>query len=212
VRAWLRDWGPPIAFVLVAIGLIAVQRFSYSIQPSIYYQYPKQKEESAYQSSFEKRENPDEALARYTFWLVLFTGVLAIATIGLGIATYGLYRAGERQIKIADKAAEAALLNAKAIMAAEGAVIYPIITYDNLEMGIASQTIGTRTEMWGPFVHYCLKNFGKTPATLELVMHGMHYFEVPATDRTMYQEDSRPLTRSDLTASRALNSPGCVSK
>jgi hypothetical protein len=31
----------------------------------------------------------DRSIARYTFWLVVFTGILAFSTIGLGIATIG---------------------------------------------------------------------------------------------------------------------------
>jgi hypothetical protein len=37
-----------------------------------------------------KKEETDEALAKYTLWLTGFTGVLAFATIGLGVATMGL--------------------------------------------------------------------------------------------------------------------------
>jgi hypothetical protein len=47
------------------------------------------------------KEKSDEALARYTWWLTLFTSVLAFATIGLGIATVGLYAAGEKQFRLA---------------------------------------------------------------------------------------------------------------
>jgi hypothetical protein len=42
-------------------------------------------QQTADQSS--KKEETDEALAFYTLWLTAFTGVLAIATVGLGIAT-----------------------------------------------------------------------------------------------------------------------------
>jgi hypothetical protein len=35
----------------------------------------------------ERKENAEEALARYTFWLMLFTGVLAASTIALWCAT-----------------------------------------------------------------------------------------------------------------------------
>jgi hypothetical protein len=38
--------------------------------------------------------------AYFTLWLVAFTGVLAISTIGLGWATLGLYKTGERQIRL----------------------------------------------------------------------------------------------------------------
>ena len=47
-----------------------------------------------------KKEETDEALAWYTLWLMGFTGVLAFATIGLGVATVGLYLTGEKQIRL----------------------------------------------------------------------------------------------------------------
>jgi len=45
----------------------------------------------------EQESGETAALARYTWWLMLFTGVLAIATIILTISTIGLWRyAGEQ--------------------------------------------------------------------------------------------------------------------
>jgi hypothetical protein len=52
-------------------------------------------EHPAKHDATEEKEKADEALARYTFWLTVFTGVLAFATVGLGIATVGLYLTGE---------------------------------------------------------------------------------------------------------------------
>ncbi len=43
---------------------------------------------------------PDEAIAEYTLWLTVFTGLLFFATVGLGAATVGLYLTGEKQIKL----------------------------------------------------------------------------------------------------------------
>jgi hypothetical protein len=59
------------------------------------------KKQPAKHSATEEKEKADEALARYTFWLTLFTGVLAFATICLGVATVGLYLTGEKQAMIA---------------------------------------------------------------------------------------------------------------
>jgi hypothetical protein len=55
-----------------------------------------QYEHSAKETSKSKKEESDEALAYYTLWLMSFTGVLAFATIGLGIATLFLYEAANR--------------------------------------------------------------------------------------------------------------------
>lgn len=54
-----------------------------------------------------KKEETDEALAYYTLWLMIFTGILAFATVGLGAATVGLYLTGEKQIRHNAEAAAA---------------------------------------------------------------------------------------------------------
>lgn len=58
------------------------------------------KKSGAQDHAIHEGEKAEEALARYTWWLTLFTGILAIATVGMGAATLGLYFAGERQIKL----------------------------------------------------------------------------------------------------------------
>jgi len=50
------------------------------------------------------KETTDDGLAEYTLWLMIFTGVLAIATVGLGAATVGLYMTGEKQVEITRQA------------------------------------------------------------------------------------------------------------
>ncbi len=55
---------------------------------------------SAEKTNSNKQET-DAALAYYTLWLMAFTGVLAFATIGLGIATVMLFGTGEKQFKFA---------------------------------------------------------------------------------------------------------------
>lgn len=47
----------------------------------------------------------DDPVAYFTFWLVAFTGVLAVSTAGLWIATIWLYRAGERQLEFLQESA-----------------------------------------------------------------------------------------------------------
>lgn len=65
------------------------------------------KEESGADGHAEK-EKAEAALARYTWWLTVFTAILALATIGLGVATLGLYLTGETQIELTRKSADAA--------------------------------------------------------------------------------------------------------
>jgi hypothetical protein len=51
------------------------------------------------QTPEQRREAAEAALNRYTKWLMISTAILAAATIALGIATIGLYLAGERQLR-----------------------------------------------------------------------------------------------------------------
>lgn len=46
-----------------------------------------------------QKESTEQAIARYNWWLTIFTGVLAVATLGLVVATAGLYFAGRRQLQ-----------------------------------------------------------------------------------------------------------------
>jgi hypothetical protein len=54
-------------------------------------------------ASVHESSETEKLLADYTFWLMLFTAILAVATIGLGIATVGLYLTGEKQIGLLHK-------------------------------------------------------------------------------------------------------------
>jgi hypothetical protein len=92
---------------------------------SAYLSPPPQHHSSALTENSEQdsKEKADEALARYTLWLTVFTGVLAFATVGLGIATVGLYVTGEKQIEAVIKSANAADLSARAAIAIELPVI-----------------------------------------------------------------------------------------
>jgi hypothetical protein len=53
------------------------------------------------QSPEERQRATEAALSGYTKGLMIFTGVLAAATIGMGIATIGLYISGRDQIRLA---------------------------------------------------------------------------------------------------------------
>lgn len=47
-----------------------------------------------------RKEKADEALARYTYWLTVLTGVVGAATVGLVIATALVYITGEKQLGV----------------------------------------------------------------------------------------------------------------
>ena len=95
-----------------------------------------------------KKEETDEALAFYTLWLTAFTGVLAFATIGLGVATTGLYLTGEKQASITKAALvgdQRAWLSTKLEIGAEG---------------METSKIGDL----GLFARLKVTNLGRTPA------------------------------------------------
>jgi hypothetical protein len=91
-----------IAFLLLSAWLIfSSWKSPQTIQTVIQYSGTTAEHRSASDQAAQEKEKTDEALARYTWWLTFFTGILAFATIGLGISTLGLYLAGERQLKLA---------------------------------------------------------------------------------------------------------------
>jgi hypothetical protein len=127
----------------------------------------------------ERHQATEEAIAYYNKWLMFFTAVLAVATIVLGIATVALYLSAEKQTDIAtqtnqasQKAADAAALNAQALIDAERARLYPVIRKTNLHevLGGAkffdnSPTMDER-EVARPEVDLSFKNLGRTTAIL----------------------------------------------
>jgi hypothetical protein len=88
-----------LAFALLTLWILwsSLQ----STRPSIQNYSETAENRSTSSHSIEEREKPEEALARYTWWLTAFTCVLAFATIGLGAATLWLCLASERQFRLA---------------------------------------------------------------------------------------------------------------
>jgi hypothetical protein len=101
-----------VAFVLLTAWLlIGGWQSSQSTHPSIQDRGTAAEQHDTDRQPIEEREKTDEAIARYTWWLMMFTGVLAFATIGLGVATIGLYLTGEKQAKAATVTADAVIDN-----------------------------------------------------------------------------------------------------
>jgi hypothetical protein len=126
----------------------------------------------------------DSLLALFTFLLIIVGGIQGVF----------LYRTDQGT----HKAADAAKLNAEAVMAAEGAHLFPIIKNDNLkEVTKQARWYGDKVpdtdRLATPSVDYCLKNYGKTPAILCSVMHGIDFFDTPSKLRTMHVADELPL-------------------
>jgi hypothetical protein len=103
-----------------------------------------------------------DAVSFYTFVLAIFTGILGITAI--------------KQIKAARMAADAAYLNAQAVIDAERAHLYVIIANETIESTFKSARYNNTpemnpTKMNGPGIQYALRNYGKTPAILHQVWH-----------------------------------------
>jgi len=210
-----------VSAALLLVFVTEIRRASESPHPSVHHNSAQTKNTPAHDQP--ANEGSDNALAIYTYWLTFFTAILAAATLGLGTATLGLYFAGERQLKLAketgerqsieiqnqievaqigakaaQEAADAAKLNAEAVMAAEGAHLFPVVKSDNLKDVLKGarwygETAPKEGRLTTPSLDYCLKNYGKTPAILHSVMHGMHVFDKPSTSRTMHNADDLPL-------------------
>jgi hypothetical protein len=121
----------------------------------------------------------DEAIAFYTLWLMAFTGILALATIGLGGATVLLYATGEKQfrfairssvrqsrdmqssIAVAKQSADAAMISAQTSKVA----IRAIVTIKNF-IGFCNTPNGV-VESYGFWPR--IENVGSTNATCTLI-------------------------------------------
>lgn len=116
--------------------------------------------------------------AYFTIWLVAFTAVLAVSTIGLGAATIGLYLTGEKQAKLAAEGFAAQSRDMQAsIKAAEGSVKIAKRAADIADRGVVLADrpwVALDIEIKGPLkfnpetieieVRGMFKNVGRSPA------------------------------------------------
>jgi hypothetical protein len=91
------------AFLLALVGLTALKMSHHQTAPQAERGLSQQLQsgdtnEPADHSKGEK-ESTDAALARYTYWLMAFTGLLALATIALAVATVGLWNYAAEQAR-----------------------------------------------------------------------------------------------------------------
>lgn len=119
-------------------------------------------------------EKADERLARYTLWLTIFTGVLAISTIGLWIVTW---RSGVRQSSDMQTSIKAANLSAKAAEraadVAERALVLTDRPWIKIDVDLAGSLEFGRDEITLP-IHAVWKNIGKSPATNFFINFALH--------------------------------------
>jgi hypothetical protein len=170
--------GAAIVFALLTAWLLIGSWQSPRPHSSVQQQHSAQKESTTGNHAVSEGANPEEALARYTWWLVVFTGILSVATIGLGVATVGLYLTGEKQIGVAKQSADAANLNAQAVIESERARLYAIIDLQTIENEV-KRVVAPRhppladdIRLENLAIEYSFRNYGKTPAFILEIGHG----------------------------------------
>jgi hypothetical protein len=141
------------------------------------------------------REN-EASLTDAAWYLARFT----LALVGVAFIQASLFVWQLLLIKDAahtsSQAAAAARDNAEAVMNAEGAHLYPVLKKQNLKEVFQGPLLHPKwpeeDSLPEPQVTYCFKNYGKTPAVIESMMHGIAYYPKPSKNRVMYAE-TRPL-------------------
>jgi len=167
-----RRW---LAVLTIAASLIAVLLWADWPRPPIHTQQNQQthtaynaKQDAAYQEKTFWEHTTGDPNAFFAFWVAIFTGVLAMSTIGLGIATYKLWRTSEthaghmeQSVQVAREGAQAATLHAKAAIGVELPTIF-VTDIVLRERGVAN--LAARLQF--PSIDVTFKNFGRTPAFL----------------------------------------------
>jgi hypothetical protein len=137
-----------------------------------------------------------------TFWekttsdpIALFNLILAFSTVGLWVATISLYRAGEKQIAVAKEAADAGKLNAEALISAERAHLFVVVTNNNLQNVLMGARVYRNTESMRdsriprPELEFTIKNTGRTAAIMQDVSYQFIQADADAIDwRYVYQD------------------------
>src|SRR5258705_2531126 len=118
-----------------------------------------------------KKDETDEALAYYTLWLMAFTGVLAFATVGLGIATMFLYVTGEKQFKFAIRSSvrQSRQMQASVAAAAEANRISSEGFHASQRAWVTEETVTDSNLVWNKqgcelVIKTKVKNIGIAPA------------------------------------------------
>jgi hypothetical protein len=112
---------------------------------------------------------PDDSSGLFALWTAAFTGVLAVSTIGLWLATRKLWRAGERQIAVAKDSADAAKRSTDAFMSAEKAHLFIDIKEETVAKTVSTYGRWDKSdgmfadEVETPGVEYFFTNIGERP-------------------------------------------------
>jgi hypothetical protein len=146
---------------------------------------PTEKSEADRQEERQRREN-EIGLTNATWWLTRFTLLLAfvgIAQLALFWVQLGIIRKSLIDAKhaadAATKGAKAAELNAQALIDAESAQMYFVQDSSNIDklyqlggMYDNSPTMADSPSA-APIITYRLRNYGKSPAIIQAIIHGM---------------------------------------
>jgi hypothetical protein len=166
---------------------------------------PTEKSKEEFAREVEKQESDRQLvkltgdLANYTKLLFAATAALFLATIGLVVVGFHQVRDAKHAIAAAVNSAAAAKISAEAFMNAEGAQIFPLVIESNLKEVFSGQSIYyTPAEspdvlLLPPKLSYCFKNYGKTPAKLQSIMHNLSFLELNSKSRPMHAADDFPL-------------------
>lgn len=160
----------PKQIIIRSVSVIILTAFVYF---GVVYEYAYQPDKGAGQEEKTGKESTDEALAFYTFWLMLFTGGLTVSTIGLWLTTRAGLRDQARDtrkaLRIAAISAEASMKQANAATAAGRAHLrIDEITIDPGEL-FTFQGYTLPERLTAIRIRWNIRNFGSSPAEIRAI-------------------------------------------
>jgi hypothetical protein len=165
-----------LTIAVFAIGML----FASSIYP---YPPSANPEHSAQNHPQQETSKPstDERLADYTWWLAVLTGGLVLTAVGQGFFI-------ARSDKTAQKAADAAILNAEALISAERAHLFVIVKGSNLHEALRGSVFygdsnGSMLDarIPRPELEFAIKNTGRTAAIIQDISYQLIQAEAETT-------------------------------
>jgi hypothetical protein len=110
-----------------------------------------------------QKASDDDSMVRYTFWLMVFTGLLSVSTILLWTTTF---RAAKDTRIAADAAKKSAEISERALIDLEGAFLYPVIESDSIDESFKGFSFYDHTNSQTcpvtPEITFKIKNYGRS--------------------------------------------------
>jgi hypothetical protein len=161
-----------LAVLVASLFWICVLIYATSYRPS------DPQKEGCYQAAEKSGRSTEECKS---FWekttsdpVAMFTLILAISTVGLWVATFSLYRAGERQIAVARTAADAAEKSAevseRALTDLERAYIFVAKIDGELDPFVEIQSGPDAPKFIVPDFSVSIVNYGRTTGCVDLAI------------------------------------------